>query len=376
MCRRPNVFDQLIEDLAKAKKPALLIGGGCARYKEDFWALGEVLQIPAFPTWNALDVVASDLAYYGGRVGTYGGAGGNMAIQNADLLLAIGSRISGRITGGMPETFARCAKKYFVDVDEALLDPQWQPVKADVNILRDAGEFMRELKSKARPPFIPEWRAQCIRWRDSLDPVKPKHFETFHHYGFMRRLSDLMPANAIIVADTGGNVITFAHAFKTKKGQRYFTNNGNTPMGFAMCGAMGAWFADPTRPVICIIGDGGMNMNIQELQTIVNYGCKVKVFLFNNHILGNTKSYQLANYAGRCEGSEAPSYVPPSFQRIADAYDIDCDMVDDWRESEWLTKWALGNDDATILEVVHHDFCEYRPRMIKWDKGIEEMEWE
>lgn len=227
------------------------------------------------------------------------------------------------------------------------------------------------------------WLEQCREWVGKYDPVRPEYLEgEFHHYGFMRRLSEKLPANAIIVSDTGGNVIMMGHCFRSKQGQRIFTSNGNTPMGFALAGAIGAWFADPSRPVICIIGDGGMQMNIQELQTIKHYGCKIKVFIINNHILGNTKSYQRVN--GKAELACGPDgYSSPDFCAIAKAYGIHTQRVDKyWNNSnqsyqrdtfEEIVPFVLNSKETEIMDVVHHDFCTYEPRLSRWDGAVEEM---
>ena len=121
------------------------------------------------------------------------------------------------------------------------------------------------------------WLKQCLEWKTKYDPVKKEFYNKknyVHPYVFIRTLSKKMKSNSVFVADCGGNIIVCNHSFETKKGQRYFTNNGNSPMGFSFSGAMGAYFANTKRPVICVIGDGGMNMNIQELQTIKNYNIK------------------------------------------------------------------------------------------------------
>lgn len=378
-----DAIDAYLKDLATAKRPVLLIGGGCANYKEEFHALAERLQIPCFPTWNALDIVTSDSPYYGGRIGTYGGAGRNFGIANADLLLAIGSRISGRITGGIPESWARASKRYFVDVDTALLVPKWQPVQAHLNILCDAGAFMRRLAERAKPSVAHEWRVVCQGWRDKYDPVQDQHRENWHLYGFLRHLSELMPNNAIIVNDTGGAVISFAHAFETKRGQRYFTSNGNTPMGFSFAAALGAAIQEPHRPVFCLIGDGGFNMNIQELRTMARMNIPVRTFILNNGIYGNTVSYQDANYGGRRIAGAPPDYSPPDFVKIAKAYGVKAYTID--------SKWEAGNHSYQantvdellprlmampgpwVCDVQHPGFCTYEPRMVRWDTPVEEM---
>lgn len=217
------------------------------------------------------------------------------------------------------------------------------------------------------------WLEQCREWVKEYDPVRPEMLSGgFHHYGFMRRLSEKIPSNAIIVSDTGGNVIMMGHCFQSKAGQRIFTSNGNTPMGFALCGAMGAWFAEPERPVICIIGDGGMQLNIQELQTIKHYGIPLKVFIINNGILGNTKSYQRVN--GKAELACGPDgYSAPNFSAVASAYGIQNYSLGEWDRFDYVVDNALASDSAVIVDVIHDDFCQYEPRMSRWDAAIEEM---
>ena len=164
-------IDQFLKDFKKSKRPVMLIGGGVglAKATELLQKAGRMLKIPIFPTWNALDVVPSDYKYYGGCVGTYGGPGRNFGIQNSDLLLAVGSRISGRITGGNLKTFARAAKKYVVDVDPVLLQEKLQQVPFDISIRCDAKLFMERLilKLENRPlPNMSSWTKQVLDWKD------------------------------------------------------------------------------------------------------------------------------------------------------------------------------------------------------------------
>ena len=139
-----------LSDLASAQRPGILVGGGAFKARAAILAFAAARQIPVFRTWNALDVCPDDHPCYAGTIGTYGGPGRNFGIQNTDLLLALGCRLSGRITGGVPESFARGAKLYVVDVDAGLLDPQYQPRKADVNVHCDAGTFVEALCGSGR----------------------------------------------------------------------------------------------------------------------------------------------------------------------------------------------------------------------------------
>src|SRR3990167_5895350 len=221
---------QFRQDLAVAKRPAILVGGGAYQARHAIRRFAEAYSIPVFRTWNALDIITDDSPVYGGTIGTYGGPGRNFGIQNCDLLLSLGCRFSGRITGGLPQTFARGAKKYIVDIDPVGL--KYQEVNGDVNALADAIDFARLLSLELSVPHAPQfidWLGVVRGWLTKYDPVRPEFFgEALHHYAFMRRLSDLLPANAIIVSDTGGNVIMMGHAFRSKQGQRIFSSNGNT----------------------------------------------------------------------------------------------------------------------------------------------------
>jgi acetolactate synthase-1/2/3 large subunit len=365
-----NEINQFIADLKKSKRPAIMVGMGVriARADRELRELGTLLKIPCFPTWNALDVVTSDFDFYGGRIGTYGGAGRNFGIQNSDLLLAVGSRISGRITGGNIHSFAREAKKYVVDVDPSLLQKKLQQVPFDVNILCDAKIFLnrliKKIKSEKSLPNFSEWTQKVMGWKIKYDPVKKEFFEQkdkVHPYAFMRTLSEKMNKNAVLVGDCGGNIVVSNHAFETQYGQRNLTNNGNSPMGFSFAGAMGAWFANPTRQVVCTIGDGGFNMNIQELQTFVNYGVKVKTFILNNHIYGITKAYQETNFQGRAEACGPKGYNPPDFIKIAEAYGVKTITIKNHQEM------------VRKIDEDMHEYHSYEPRIFGWKTPIEDM---
>lgn len=355
-----STYKKLLFDLGGSKKPVLLIGGGCPRDK--LKAFVEKLQIPFFVTWNALDL--TDLPTYCGVVGTYGGPGRNFGIQNCDLLLTIGTRISGRITGGTPENFAPRAVKWIVDIDPGI---KFQPVQGHF-IIEDAGAFMEGL-GRVQLDFS-KWLGICKGWMQ-YDPVQPRHFEKFSHYGFVRRLSEILPPDAIVVSDTGGNVIMMGHCFRSKWGQRLFSSNGNTAMGFAFCGALGAWFA-AKKQVICLIGDGGFNMNLQEIQTMLNYKADVKTFILNNHCYGNTKLYQKHNYQGRYLACGPDGYSPPDFIKIADAYGVTNARISSWKGFEVLPD-ILALKEPVIIDVVDDSF-DYEPRISRFDQDLDDQD--
>jgi acetolactate synthase-1/2/3 large subunit len=322
---------QYIRDLKQSKRPVLMIGNGVKLAGATIYLLKlcDTLKIPVFPTWNAIDTVPSDYKYYCGRIGTYGGPGRNFGIQNSDLLLAIGSRISGRITGGNVNSFARKAKKYMVDVDEGGSQAYLQQVPFDECILSDAKLFisllLNELVYRYRDiPDFTQWVNRCLDWKNKYDPIdihKDVPTDDVNPYLFMKELSNQMTPKDVILGDCGGNIVIMSHSFQTKGGQVFITNNGNSPMGFSMCAAMGAQMGhQKDGNVVCVIGDGGMILNIQELQTIKNYNIPVKVFILNNEIYGITQAFQQVNFEGRCEACGPKGYKPPYYADVIDGY--------------------------------------------------------
>lgn len=376
-------IDQFLTDLKKAKRPSILIGMGVriAGAVEDLRKVGAKLKIPQFPTWNALDIVTSDYEFYGGRVGTYGGPGRNFGLQNSDLLLAIGSRISGRITGGNLKSFLRETKKYVVDVDPMLLQRKLQQVPFDVSIRSDAKLFLERLLKKLDEAGVPDfsaWTNQVVEWRNKYDTMREDFYKdgVANPYVFFRTLSDEMKERDILIGDCGGNIVISNHAFKTKYGQRNLTNNGNSPMGFSFAGAIGCYMAaDKDQRVVCTIGDGGFNMNIQELQTYKNYGAKAKTFIVNNHIYGITKAFQETNFEGRMEACGPKGYNPPDFMKICEAYGVKTFKIEtnNVEEMRKVINEVLDYDGPAVCDVNCHEWHEYSPRIFGWKTPIEDM---
>ena len=144
-------------------------------------------------------------------------------------------------------------------------------------------------------------------------------------------------------------------------------------MGFSFAAAIGAWFADSSRPVICIIGDGGMQMNIQELQTVINYGVKIKIFIIDNRCYGITKSFQKNHNGNRFEASCAPHYIPPDFCKVAQAYGIHSLSISRNDEIKSAIKLTLAYEESVICIVKCPDFCDYWPAIKGWSDPIEDM---
>jgi acetolactate synthase-1/2/3 large subunit len=381
-----SFIQKFLVDLKKSIRPAIIVGGGIklSKSEQQLLTLLRKLKIPVFPTWNAFDTIATDFPYYGGRIGTFGGAGRNFGIQNCDLLLCLATRLSGRITGGNPPTFARSAKKYLVDIDGEIMKEGRHDVKFDEKLCCNIRYFLDEFNILASPDDFSEyyaWNLQVKEWKEKYKAVLPEYYKEqgfVNPYVFIDLLSEKLKKDDILVADCGGNVVITSQTLKTKTGQLYFSNNSNSPMGFSMAATMGARIAaDPNQNVVGIIGDGGMNMNIQELQTLKNYNIGIKMIILNNNIYGITKAFQKINFHGRFEACGPKGYNPPDFKKIADAYGIDYINIENNdvnQINDALDKFfSYPSDVPVILNVNCYEYHRYIPRIVGWNTPIEDM---
>lgn len=371
--------ERVVEALLAAARPGLLVGGGCRGL--DVWTFARDLGVPAYPTWNALDLVPSDHPFYGGRIGTYGGPGYNRGIQDTDVLVGIGCRVSGRITGGQPASFAPRARRFFADCDPAVL--AHLPFDADT-VVSDAGTAFSAIRAAIAQHPQPSWDAWVSRNRAGvaeLDPVRPRYWNTpeVHPYVFARVFGDLIHADSVVVPDCGGNLVVFNHAMKTRRGMRFFSSNGNSPMGFSLSAAIGSVYASEGRPVFCVTGDGGMQVNIQELQTIKHNNLPVKIIILNNHRYGITSQYQRTNFENRQIGNgtvlNEGDYSVPDFCEIAKAYGIMARSV--CRRNEEIrghVEWLRDLKGPGLLVVDCPGFDTYLPRISRGDLPIDQME--
>jgi acetolactate synthase-1/2/3 large subunit len=239
--------------------------------------------------------------------------------------------------------------------------------------------FTAKLKEEVLPDFS-SWTTKVLNWKKQYDPVTEDMFvksSIVHPYAFTRILSEEMTSNDILVGDCGGNIVVINHSFETKLGQNYFTNNGNSPMGFSFAGAIGAKIADRSRNTVCIIGDGGFNMNLQEMQTLINYNLAVKTVILDNRIYGITKAFQETNFEGRSEACGPTGYNPPDFIKIAQAYGIKTvyikDSLEGYEKIREQIRDFLSLDEPLVIVVNCEEYHTYEPKIIGWETPIEDM---
>lgn len=351
----------IVELIGQAKRPVILSGFGikAARGENEFRELINLLQIPTLITWNAIDLLGSDHPLYAGRPGTYGQRGANFVIQNCDLLINIGSRLSIPQIGYEYSEFARAAKKVYVDIDQQeLLKFDSAP---DVAVHSDAKEFivsLREaLKEFSSRPDWNSWRKYCRSLRDKYSTALPEYRQQsfgINSFTFVDMLSDLLKSDELIVPGASGTSFTCTHqALRVKNGQTVFTSNGFAEMGFDLPGAIGACIGSNRKRTILITGDGSIQMNLQELQTIRHHKLPIKIFFMNNSGYLTIRQTQDNLFKGGYSGSGPVSGVTfPDIQKLGRVYEINMFKAEKFSELESAIRATLDCDGPAICEIV------------------------
>ena len=318
---------EVAEALKAAKRPAIIVGSGVhnAHCEELFLKVAESLNIPVLTSISGIDLIPSDHPLFFGRPGILGERPANLIMQNSDLFIVLGTRMGIRICGYAYETVARAAKKVMVDIDPNELEkPTFRP---DVKICADAGDFLRALAVEL-PSLGPkaEWLDYCRRMKAKYPVILPEHrarTDYVSSYVLPEAIMRHAPDPLTVVTSNGIAYTSTFQAIPIRKGMRMFSNEACASMGYGLPAAIGAAFADAGRTVVCFEGDGSIQMNIQELQTLLNYKLPVKLFVYNNGGYLSIKTTQRAFFNGRFMGSEAGSgVILPSFEKIAAAYGL------------------------------------------------------
>jgi acetolactate synthase-1/2/3 large subunit len=321
---RPMV-DRALEMIRRAERPVMILGNGVRLAGAGAQArqLVTKLGIPVVTSWGAAELIDYDDPCFVGHMGIFGDRASNFAVQNADLLLVIGSRLSVPMIGYNFAQFARKAEIIMVDIDEAEIKKP--SLKVALPIVVDAGAFIGvALSGPWDGPCHQPWRARCFQWRHKY-PVAPATYQqdngNINSFHFADALSIAAPEYAVVVLDQGTAFTCTMQTWRVKLGQRFCVSGGHAAMGYGLPGAIGAAYASG-RPVICIAGDGAFQFNLQELQTIAHNRLPITIFVLNNGGYLTIKHMQL-NHFQRHVGSEPGSGVSfPDLGKIAGAYGI------------------------------------------------------
>ena len=270
---------------------------GSAGAADRFLALVDRLGIPVLTTWLGLDLIADDHPLHFGRPGGIAPRGANFTLQNSDLLLVIGARMDMALTAYAHDRLARGARKVMVDIDATEIAKMRTPIHLPV--VADAGDFIDELMRRVSTTgtFRREaWIERCRDWRERYPLVQPSHRESENGvsmYHFSEVLSDELQADDIVSPGSSGFASElFLLNLKVKRGQRVFHNRGTGAMGFGLPASIGACIASGRRRTVCVDGDGGFQMNIQELATVASHALPIKFFVVNNRGFASIRASQ------------------------------------------------------------------------------------
>ena len=324
-----ETIDTIIEKIKNAKRPVFHAGYGIrlSGGYDKFRSVLEKLNIPVVTYWNAVDLIEDEHPLYCGRAGNMGDRPGNWAIQNADLILAVGTRISIRQVGYNWKTWARAAEVIMVDVDPAELKKP--TLHVEMPVWADAKDFLTQMDESIDTPVFAgeEWLATCRRWKEEYPAVLPRQWEengkTANVYAFVRYLSSRLPENSLTAVSNGACCVVGNQAYVIQKGSRMANNSAVASMGYGLPAAIGTCIGGGRKTTICLEGDGSIMMNLQELQTILTNKLPIKIFLINNNGYHSIRITQSNLFSEHCKvgiGPESNDLSFPEFEKIAKAF--------------------------------------------------------
>lgn len=363
----------VLEKIKKAKRPVILAGSAVrsSGAYNDFHKLIEKLNLPVVTAWNAHDVIWNTHPLYFGRPGTVGDRSGNFITQNADLVLVLGCRLNIRQISYNWAMFARQAYKIVVDIDQnELKKPTICP---DLPIKANVADFIKALMDKSeRTAVKKEWMDYCKKVRDKFSAMNFDRIANktkVNPYYFIDALTKKLKENDIIVTANGSAcVVTFQAAF-IKKGQRLYTNSGCASMGYDLPAAIGAFTASGKK-TYCIAGDGSMQMNLQELQTIIHNKMNITVFLFNNDGYHSIRQTQKSFFGIPLVGVNAASGVSfPDAKKISNAYGFKYAKIDKNTSVKSVLEKVLKMEGAVLCEVVMDPEQNFEPKLASRSLG-------
>ncbi|HEY3328877.1 MAG TPA: thiamine pyrophosphate-binding protein [Capsulimonadaceae bacterium] len=357
----PSLTDSVaavVVKLRESSRPVLWLGHGIrlAGAVDKIEPLLEQTQTPALVSWAGIDMVSSDHPLVYGRAGVYGQRSANFVLQNCDFLLCVGTRLAIPQVGYDLNEFVRAATVAVVDVDPA--EATKHGSRIELSIVADAGEFLAELlRQLGEAPLSPkpEWIATCDAYREKYPWIGPEHDDAngyINSYRFLDKYIAHFKPDQIVVTDMGTALLSGHQVLRIADGQRLMTSTGLGEMGFGLPAAMGASFARNKGEVLCLNCDGGMMMNLQELQTIVHHELPIKIIVFNNDGYLMIKHTQKALFKGHYSGSDQKSGVScPNFSAVGAAFNIPTFQIRTWDDFETVIPHVQAHSGTVICEV-------------------------
>ena len=360
----------VINALNESARPVIVAGNGLAGCRNTFLALMEFLQIPVIPTWKAMDYLPNDHPLYAGRAGGMGDRFGNLTMQNADLILSLGSRLDFSITGYDRVEWAPGAEKIVVDIDPTEI-AKLEGVTSLTPVAAHIGDVCSELlsrRSEIRVRDLTGWKERIRKWQAGYPVVTLEKYTTaagkLTTYALVDTLSRHLPEGAFVAPCSSGTTAEiFFQAFTVKRGQVIRSNHGLGSMGFEIPNAIGMCVASGGKDVVCIAGDGGMQLNIQELAVVSGRKLPVKLFVVNNGGYASIRNMQNNHFQGRRVACDRDSglFLPDS-KGIAAAYDLPYCVADSMETLNDTIEAALRMPGPVLCEIIVDGECLVSPR--------------
>ena len=324
----------VIEKIKNAKRPVLYAGNGIRLSGgfNEFRTAVEKLGIPVCTYWDAIDLIETEHPLYVGRGGNMGDRPGNFAVQNADLVLAVGNRLPIRVVGYNWKTWAREAEVIMVDIDPAEL--RKPTIHVEMPVHADAKDFFEQvnniLADEKEPAFQGnDWIKICQDWKKNYPACLQRHKDEndgfANAYAAFDYISRNLPENTLTVTSNGTCCVAGHQTWFIKNGSRFFNNNAIASMGYGLPASIGACIANNRKTTICLEGDGSIMMNLQELQTVVTNKLPIKIILINNqgyHSIRQTQTNLFSNHCKVGIGPESNDLSFPDYKKISNAFDI------------------------------------------------------
>jgi acetolactate synthase I/II/III large subunit len=347
--------NQILDLVTNAKRPVILAGQGIRLSKSipEFKEFIERAQIPVVSSVLGVGILPSDHPFYIGKVGTKGSRAGNMAMQNSDLLISLGSSLSVSTTGHEYELFAREAKVVVIDINN--IEHKKNTVKIDHFINADIKKVLQKLE-RIQSSSDNFWREKCLHWKNKYPVCLPEYGEEkdgINLYYFVNRLSNWIKDKTTVVSDAGSAFYVTSQAIQLNENQRFITSGAQAEMGYTIPATIGIAAAEGSGEVVGITGDGSFQMNIQELQTIIHNQLPIKLFVWNNDGYLSIRASQRKFFEGRFIGTDKTSGVSfPDLKKIADAYGLKYYKLSDSKTLDDQLKDILSYSGPVLSEVM------------------------
>ncbi|MBQ7707174.1 MAG: thiamine pyrophosphate-binding protein [Lachnospiraceae bacterium] len=353
----------VIEKIKDSKRPVLYAGNGIRLSEgyEEFRKVVDQLGIPVVTCWDSIDAIEDENDLYVGRGGIMGDRAGNFAVQNSDLVLTVGNRLSIRQVGYNWKTWAREAFVIDVDVDPAELKKT--TIHVDMPICADAKNFFEVMNEVLKDEKVPifkntQWLDKCRHWKEIFPVTTDRHWEEdgeyANVYAFIKYLSDNLPEGNLTVVSNGSACVVGSHNYVIKKDARFIINSAIASMGYGLPAAIGACVANEKKTTICIEGDGSIMMNLQELQTVITNKLPIKIFLINNggyHSIRQTQNNLFKEHSKVGIGPESGDLSFPEFEKIAKAFGYEYLSAHSNEKMKAMVDKALSIDGPLFCEV-------------------------